>query len=154
MENWIAIVGIAAISALFWLGHWIGGINEHKSSVGKYIDEIREDIKKILRRLPAPTIEGNSPIQLTDLGRSISDDLKALDWVARIAPTLAERTRGKQPFEIQEMCFDYVKDEFTPEPAQLVELQRCAYENAIDIDAVLDVLAVELRDYFLRETAP
>ena len=75
MENWIAIIGVAAISALFWLGHWIGTVNEHKAGVGKCLDGIRQDIRKILTRLPAPTIKSNSPIQLTELGRSISGEI-------------------------------------------------------------------------------
>lgn len=153
MENWIVpivLVAIAAVTAVGKLLYWMGEVNVDRNGVNGFMKEIRDDIKKILRRLSAPTIKSGSPIQLTELGRSISDDLHARDWVERIAPSLTQRVKGKRPFEIQNFCFDYVKDEFEPNAAQLVQLQESAYDNAIDLDGVLDVFAIELRDKLLE----
>lgn len=153
MENWIVpivLVAIAAVTAIGKLIYWMGEVNADRKGVNDFMKEIRSDIRKILRRLPAPTIKSGSPIQLTELGRSISDDLHARDWVERTAPSLTERVRGKQPFEIQAFCFDYVKDEFEPSATLLLRLQESAYDNSIDLDGVLDVLAVELRDRLLE----
>ena len=153
MENWIVpivLVVIAAVTAVGKLIYWMGEVNADRKGINEFMKEIRDDIKKILRRLPAPTIKSSSPIQLTELGRSISDELHARDWVERIAPSLTERVKGKRPFEIQNFCFDYVRDEFEPDAAQLVRLQESAYDNAIDLDGVLDVFAIELRDRLLE----
>ena len=155
MENWIVpivLVVIAAVTAAGKLIYWMGEVNADRNGINEFMKEIRDDIKKILRRLPAPTTKNSSPIQLTKLGRSISDELNTRDWVDRIAPSLTERVKGKRPFEIQNFCFDYVKDEFEPDAAQLLRLQESAYENAIDLDGVLDVFAIELRDRLLELT--
>ena len=149
MQNWMAIFGVAALSALFWLGHWIGKINEHKTGVGKTIDEIRKDIKKILKRMPVPTVTGASPLQLTDLGKSISEDLNAEEWAKSIVSSLQDQVKGMLPFEIQEWCLNYVKYDLQPNASQTLRLNMAAYNNALDLDAVLDVLALEMRDLML-----
>ena len=153
MENWIVpivLVAIAAVTAAGKLIFWMGEVNADRKGINEFMKEIRDDIKKILKRLPAATIKSSSPLQLTEMGRSISDDLDVRDWVQRIAPSLTERVKGKRPFEIQNFCFDYVKDEFEPSAAQLLRLQESAYDNSIDLDGVLDVLAIELRDRLLE----
>ena len=66
----LAILLVFALGGLVWLSKWIGGVNEHKSEVGKFMEEIRDDIKKIFRRLPSKTLDRGSPIQLTALGDS------------------------------------------------------------------------------------
>lgn len=155
MENWpdtplILVAFLAVASVLVSIGVWVGSVNADRKSFKEFMNEVRNDIKKILARLPAPTIEGGSPIRLTDLGRSVADDLDVGKWVEQVAPSLIARVKGKPPFEVQNFCFDYVKDEFEPDEKQLRKLQMCAYENGIDLDAVLDVLAVELRDRLLE----
>ena len=146
----MAIFGVAALSALFWLGHWIGKVNEHKKGVGKAIEEIRKDIKKILKRMPVPTVTGRSPLQLTDLGKSISEDLDAKEWAKDIVPSLQDQVKGMLPFELQDWCMNYVKNEFQPDASQTLRLNMAAYNNALDLDAVLDVLALEMRDLMLK----
>lgn len=44
------------------------------------LEDIREDIKEILRRLPPTEIVGESPIGLTDLGQAISNEVNGQDW--------------------------------------------------------------------------
>lgn len=155
MENWpdtplILVAFLAVGSVLVSIGVWVGSVNADRKSFKEFMNEVRNDIKKILARLPAPTIESGSPIRLTDLGRSVADDLDVGKWVEQVAPSLTARVKGKPPFEVQNFCFDYVKDEFEPDEKQLRKLQMCADENGIDLDAVLDVLAVELRDRLLE----
>ena len=155
MENWldtplILVAFLAVGSVLVSIGVWVGNVNADRKSFKEFMDEVRNDIKKILARLPAPTIERGSPLRLTDLGRSVADDLDVGKWVVRVAPSLIARVKGKQPFEFQNVCFDYVRDEFEPDEEQLRKMQMSASENGIDLDAVLDVLAVELRDRLLE----
>ena len=112
-------------------------------------DRIHARIDDIFGRLPRTEVAGTSPLALTDLGRRISDCLNAKALASTIADSLRERARGRKPFEIQEMCFKYVKEEYDP-PVEVVDaIGECAYEQGVKRDQVLNVLAVELRDRLL-----
>ena len=116
-----------------------------------FMKEIRDDIKKIFDRLPPTLIVGSSPIKLTDLGKSISDEVGARKTAQQLSSKLIERAKDKNPYEIQDLCFNYIRDEYVPDIKLLKKLQVCAYENGVDIDKILDVLAVELRDVLLEK---
>ena len=109
-----------------------------------------EGIKTVLGQLPSTAISDNSPLHLTDMGESISATLQARKWAERTAAALGERVKGKRPYEIQDLSFEYVKNEFKPTEEQEVEIRTCAYEKGVKRDIVLDVLAVELRDVLLK----
>ena len=161
MENWIntpaIILVILAVGGLiFKSGQWIQRVNSDRKSFQAFMDEIRsdikeirDDIKRIFGRLPSTSITGSSPLKLTDIGEAISRKLDAKSWAKETAPELIPALRQKRPYEIQDACFKYVKETFAPDDEQLVELQACAYEKGIKLEAVLDVLAVELRDRLL-----
>ena len=141
---------IAAASTLIGIGMWIGGINHHKSAVVAFMQEIRNDIKKIFDRLPLASVVGNSPLRLTELGETISKTLSVAEWAERIAGSLVDRTKGKPPYEVQNICGGYIYDEFKPDSDQDPKIKACAYENGLDERQVLDVLVVELRDRLLE----
>ena len=67
----------------------------------------------------------------------------------RYCSHLAGPRGGKRPDEIQALCFEFVKHEYTPDPELDVAIKVAAYENGIDTDQVLDVLAIVLRDRLL-----
>ena len=188
----ILIATIAVITIIVKLAMWAEKVNQartdfddHKKTLGEFMSEIRDDIKNILTRLPPVAVVGGSPLRLTDLGRSISDTLKAAEWAARIAGDVKDRIDGKQPYEtrplcgrpenslrefsrqrgvadcqatngvfvpwkIQEICFEYVTNEFQPTVEQEAQMKACAYENGVETKQVFDVIAVELRDRLLR----
>ena len=50
------IPALALIGAIFAIGTWVGGMNTFRNTVGDTIKEIRDDIKKLLERLPAKPI--------------------------------------------------------------------------------------------------
>ena len=132
------------------IGGYMREIRGYMKETSGFMREIRGDLKNILTWQSASTVDSSSPLRLSELGHSISDDLHVRDWVERIAPSLTERVEGKRPFEIQSICFDYVRYEFEPSETQLAKLQDSAYDNGIDFAAVMDVLAVELRDRLLE----
>ena len=155
MQTILTIFGIfagaiAVLTLVFKIGDWKGHVDSDREAFKKFIEEIRNDIKKILERLPASTTSGSSPLQLTELGKSISEELKAFDWAKQIAPELIRRVKGKHPYEIQEFCLDYVTREAVTEDMSK-EIQTCAYENGVEKEEVLKVLAVELRDELLEK---
>ena len=140
---YVAAVGI--IGLIFGIGTWVGAVNADRTSFKAFMKEIRDDLKKILSRLPPRVYVGESPIELTELGRSISRRLNGKDWAEGHAESLREEMRGKEPYEVQGMCFEYAKN-FEPEGDMEGMIQTIAYENGIKREAVLDVLALELRD--------
>ena len=145
------IPALALIGAIFAIGTWVGGMNTFRNTVGDTIKEIRDDIKKLLERLPAKPIAPGSPITLTDLGKSISEEIGGSIWAKDQVEKFFPDVQGKNQYEIQELSFDYVKKKFEPPDAFYQKMQECAYEKGVTIDGVKDVLAVELRDALLSK---
>jgi hypothetical protein len=169
MGGWYTnpVVWIGAITALviigrviFLIGQWKGKVDEaqsaFKTTLASFMEEIRAEagrvharIDDIFGRLPRAEITSGSPLTLTDLGRRISDCLNAKALAGTLADSLRERVRGRKPYQIHEMCFDYVKNDFDP-PVEVVDaIGECAYEHGVKREQVLNVLAVELRDQLL-----
>ena len=80
----------------------------------EFMKEVRDDIKKILDRLPSRAIASGSPLQLTELGRTISARIGALSMAEDMAAVVREQVRGKQAYEVQEICFDHVLKQYEP----------------------------------------
>lgn len=155
LEKWLEnpLFWLAVVSGLIAIGIWIGKINEHRSTVSAFMAEIRKDIKDILGKLGPSTTKTASPIQLTDLGQSVSEALGASAWAANRAEKLADRVGDAPAYDIQVLAFEYVEKEFTDETtdkAMDAKIKQCAYENGLKRSQVLDVLAIELRDRLLR----
>ena len=150
---------VTAIGLVFAIGKWVGGVNSDRKTFKEFMREIKNEISKIhdnigkiLDRLPAATIAHSSPLTLTSLGRQVSQELDARGWAERTAPTLADRVRGQDRYTIQETCFEYVDDEkFQPDADMEAKIRSCAFENGIDREQVIKVLAIELRDQLLGD---
>lgn len=161
------VVAIAVlIGSIFGAGRWVERINTSHTKLRNDIDrnlsafkefareirddmrEVRNDIKSILLHLePLPVARG-SPLRLTDLGQSISDELNVAGWAERTAPELREKAKGMTAYKVQEMCFKYVQ-EWVP-PHDLDEkIDAAAYTRGMKRKGVLDVFAVELRNELL-----
>ena len=151
--GWVApiVIGaIAIITLIYKVGTWVGSVNEHKRTVGAFMEEIRNDMKVLLRRVPPPTVTGSSPLRLTDLGEKVSAKIGAVEWAKQTAEAFGDRVVGRRPDEIQDFCFGYVNgDEFQPDNAFDTAIKITAYENGVDRTGVLDVLAITLRDELL-----
>ncbi len=153
---WIGLLSSSAvvIGIIFAIGQWKGKVDSDRDSFKRTLDafmsEIRADIKRIFERLPpAPTVAGASPLRLTELGRKISDRLDASAIADSLAPDLRERIADMQPYEIQEFCFSYLRREYEPPDRVRSLILECAFDNGIDREQVLDVIAIELRDRLL-----
>ena len=117
------------------MGLWMGNVNPDRSLFKSFMEEIREDIKEIrknildiFKRLPPAPVITQSPMHLSDFGKEIAKQINAEEWAGQLAPALKKRAEGKQPYEIQELCSNYVQKEVDPDPEQSVNLQTCAYE--------------------------
>ena len=127
---------------------WRGAVDADRSTFKRFMDEVRDDIKKILGRLPRAVTEGHSPLRLNDLGKAVSKEIDARAWADRIIPTVSKKLENHEAFEIQDFCFVYVtKMDYSEEEERAIK--KSAYENAISVDQVKRVLAIELRDKLL-----
>ena len=114
-ESWLStsaiVIAVLAVLGLLWkAAHWKGSIDSDLPYLKSIIDEIRNDIEKILQALQVPTAVGKSPIQLTDLGRQIATQVQVREWAAREAKSIPDdRTPADLPaFEINAFCESYV----------------------------------------------
>ena len=158
---WIIAI-LAILGAFYKVIHWKINVDNNQTNLKKsfdddrstllaFIKEIRTDIKKIFERLPSPTLSENSPLQLNNLGQSISERLGGRTWAEQAAKQLVDTVKGKSPYEIQSQCFDFV-EQAQLEPSMRKAVLDCAYENGLSDDQVLDVLAIELRNVLLSLT--
>ena len=146
----VIIVLIAIGTGIFKTGKWVGSVNSDSATFKDFINEVRDDIKKILDRLPAKVVASGSPIRLTDLGNQVSEKIDAKNLAGEHAQKVFNKVKDSAPYEIQEYCMEYVKEESAWAPDQLKEFGNCAYENGIPLEQVFDVIAVELRDALLE----
>ena len=77
---WVVFLSLlpVAAGAIFAFGQWKGRIDSDRALFKGLMAEVRNDIKEILRRLPAPTVDANSPLRLANLGKSTSERFTAL----------------------------------------------------------------------------
>ena len=156
-----AAVGVITIIAK--LAMWAQEVNSDRDvcrndreNFKDFMKEIREEIKKIHEllakmdaRIDNATISSGSPLHLTELGEKISSEIQARQWAEKTAAAFAETARDQQPYEIQETCFEYVREKFEPDGDLDSKIGMAAYESGITRGEVLDVLAIELRDVLM-----
>ena len=96
----VYVLALTLVTALFRAGIWVGGVNEHKRVVSGFMAEIREDIKKLLRRSGSAAVTSDSPLMLTELGDAIATELDATSWAHQAAECIRDEVEGKRPYEI------------------------------------------------------
>lgn len=154
---------LAVVSSLVGIGVWVGRISERlanlkenadndRSVLKEFMQEIRDDIKKILRGLPPQTATGTSPMRLTDLGERIAESISALAWAAAEADSIIndETLLDLEPFQIEAFCERHVTDGASEEGTIRDKVLEAAYEFGIDKSLVLPVLRIPLRDALLK----
>ena len=153
----IAIVLFVLKRALDW-AEWKGKADKSITStegsikdIKKDIRTIQEDIKRLFSIFPSNPFTTDSPIRLNDLGKTISSELDASDWAKGEAESLIDEVRGKQPFEIQDYCFEYVNGRrYLNSEDRIYRAQDSAYNHGLELGQVLRVVGIELRDALLK----
>ena len=155
----LAVVS-GVVTLIFKVGVWKSKVDSGMSGAEKsmegfrsemrdFMNEIRSDIKKIFNRL-SPTTGSGSPISLTKLGEKVSKEIDAPGWSRDMAPTFLDEVKGQSPYFIREFCMDFCTTRYKPDDDLKYRLEQCAFDNGIDVDSVLRVLGVELRDRLLQ----
>ena len=81
----------------------------------------------------------------------MSETFRGKDWANEMADVLSKFVENKEPYEIQEFCQNYLRNELKPDEELNARIGRCAYEHGVTREQVLNVLAVELRDILLEK---
>ena len=140
-------------------GRWKGEMDahraemtEHKATVAKFMEDIRNRLIEVFDRLPPVPVAGASPLRLTKLGETIAEELDASEWIAKVAVEVRADVEGKRPYDVQEFCGEYIHDVFKPDDEQDDRIKACAYNHGLTDSQVLEVLVVLLRDELLSMT--
>lgn len=74
---------------------WKGRVDEHKSNVTTFMDEIKTDIKAIRNFLfGADYTISRGSYQLNQLGKKVSAGINAKEWAEKLVPELLSRVAG------------------------------------------------------------
>lgn len=147
IETWMVIIGLAIAGLVIRLAVWYGAVNADRKNFKEFMEEMRKDVKAILSRLPSPPVSSDSPLRLTKFGTEIAEDIEAQSWAERLAPSLVHELVGKEPFEIDRFCIDYVEN-LGPEWDR--KIAKSSYEFGIEESGIKSVLQVVLREEILR----
>lgn len=149
MPEWLPVAtAITLVVMILGIGIWIGAVNTDRTNFKEFMAEVRDDIKTILGRLPPTEITSSSPLRLTELGKTISKGIDAPTWADRIVLSL-QHVQDMEAYEIQDFCFEYVKDELALSKEEIRLIRSVAYENGVKEEQVRRVLAIEIRDKLL-----
>lgn len=143
----VAIILVAVGTASFKFARWTDSVDKDRETFKSFMKEVRGDIKDILSRLKPPPVSSDSPLRLTKFGTEIAEDIEAQSWAERLAPSLMHELGGKEPFEIDRFCIDYVEN-LGPEWDR--KIAKSSYEFGIEESGIKSVLQVVLREEILR----
>ena len=145
-------IGYAIIRFTRWTSRVDTRLDTLTDMIQKGLDEVREDIKRILERQgPRDTVEARSPIQLTEFGREISSTSSVNNWARTHAPSLQANVAGKEEFEVFDICVSYVDGLFETDADFQRTVKATAYQHGTEAGNVLKVYQVELRDVLLQD---
>lgn len=107
-----------------------------------------------MQRFGEPVAGSSSPITLTDYGKDISNQVDAKSISDIYVDLIKADAAGKNPYEIQEICFDYAKTKMLEHlkenhPDKYNVVVNYAYQSGIEAQKVTYVIGIELRDKLL-----
>ena len=161
---------IAAVGAIWSLASWHAEVNADRSTFREHVsraedqferidakfdridakfDEVMGHLLFIMDQLHTRTSDESSPTQLNDLGRRVSAEVGAQEWVAEQVEQVRPQVAGMLPYDVQWFCYRWVTEERLPDDL-LVKAKQSAYENGLVLREVLHVIALELRDELLK----
>lgn len=153
MDVWavaaVTSILLAVIGFVYKYGKWQGEVNTDRANFKEFMTEIRDDIKKIFERLPTPAVSPGSPLRLTEYGEKLSDFLNAEKWASETANAVESKVKGKDAYQIQEFCNEYVSCKFQPSEEQAQTIRNCMFQHGATRTHVNEVLSLVLRDKLL-----
>jgi hypothetical protein len=154
---------------MFWMLYKMGGLmatfkhvdNKH-DKLDSHLDGIRTDLSQIkgtvniLYESHLKTVQKNSPLSLTQIGKDVSleigADAKISSHWDKIKSEL-QKTKMDNPYDIQvatmefsQRCFDTI---FTPEEQTAIKV--IAFNKGMNLLEIYPILGVIIRDRILKE---
>ena len=124
--GWLSVVAV-----LVGIGIWVGSIQANQRAFKDFMKEVRDKLDKILEWQLSKTVTSESPLKLTKLGQTISESLDVPSLVENLFPELSERAKGKNPYDVQELCFKFIRGEYKPDAALNERMKaRCRAQRA------------------------
>ncbi|MCY4131331.1 MAG: hypothetical protein OXF39_01645 [Nitrospira sp.] len=147
----IVIVIIAIIGGVVGLIQWGANVNADRKTFREFMEEVKNDIKELLRRLPPVTTTGESPIELTDLGKKVVTMLQPDQWIEKYASQRLPCTVSMSLYQIQKDAFEFAEQELLIQiqkdaPDLVKTIENCAFHHGISVSEVMKALGVVLRD--------
>ena len=128
-------------------------VNERFDKVNERLDKVNERLDNVDSQLASmPITSRASPLSLSDLGQKVSEEISGKNWAKRQAERLGPQVLDKtEYFEMLDIARAYVRKEYEPEKEETRNWRRCAYMNGVEIEAVMEVLVMELRDVLIEQ---
>lgn len=145
--NWIAIfvpIGVVFLGAMGTIIYRQGGLDAIVKDISKKMDRFDEKLDKYLMQ---PISQSSSPLELNTLGRKIYSRPEIQKFVSKNLNEIISKVKKYKLFsayQAQEVLFDVV-DSYKKGPDR-TELENAAFESAQDIDILMKVIALGIRD--------
>lgn len=150
--RWVVLLVLGLGSLVFFLGRWVRHVNSNLRKFREFMDEMREDIKKILSRLPVYLVSQDGPLRLNELGEEMASKLGLAKWARANAKRHSIAVQNLKPFEIQDYCYELLNNRFSPTPDQETAIRESEYENGLKRDQNIEVFVIVLRDHLIQES--
>lgn len=141
--------GIGAF--IYKWGRWTGSVDTDRATFKEFMNEVRQNIREILARIPPVTTAGQSPIELTDLGKKVVTMLNPHHWIESYAQERLSRTSDMSLYQIQQDAFEFADNELLnrikiDDPKRFKDIENCAFRHGIPVSEVMKALGVVLRN--------
>ncbi len=173
ISNWhisipiIIIVGTALWKAIWKASLWFHGVNVHMDTSNGFMVKTDEKLVYLTRRIDAlydflinrsgrAVDISSSPLSLSDYGEQISQAVDAPSLAESYAKRLQAQSADMNPYQIQELCFDFSRDNLLHDlkehdNANYDKLTRCAFKEGIEVEKILRVIGILMRDILLNQ---
>ena len=128
----------------------VEGLDIRLTRVEKRLDELFKLFTEFLFNRQEIT-KSTSPLTLTDYGKELSEKVNAGEIVEQFADYLFKKVKGRNEYQIQEICFEFAKLELLEklkanDPQEFEEISKIAFNEGIELSKVTRVIGLELRD--------
>jgi hypothetical protein len=165
-SDWIAISAIIVpsigsfIYLIFKFGALFNKVNQIQeemsiipvkvSSIESKMTEMHVKVEELWR---VRTTGSNSPLILNSVGKKILHSSQIEHFISDNYKTIVDKVKARKPknsFQIQEEVIHALYS-FKKNPEFKTKFENCAFNSGTDIDTVLFVAAINVRDSILKE---
>lgn len=155
--------GLLVLAGMFYLGWkmstWKGSIENRLSGVEnlaeRYAKKTDEIYTIIVGRFGRSVEQATSPVTLTEYGAELSDKIEARTIVDAYADALYQEAKDMNAYEVQEHCFLFCKNRLLDDLEKsdrdyFDKISDIAFQEGIEMEKLMRVLGIELRDRILQ----